>query len=108
MTSGRESSEDYLEAILVIRRERGWYRNIDIAERLGVTSPSVTKALAGLSSRSHAQLRQSALNPAAHAASTAGGMRRFRPPGLSLGRQHDIERRRRQRTSRHRRRIPQL
>lgn len=52
MTSGRESSEDYLEAILVIRRERGWCRNVDITERLGVTRPSVTKALAGLSSRS--------------------------------------------------------
>lgn len=37
MTSGRESSEDYLEAILVIRRERGWCRNVDIAERQGVT-----------------------------------------------------------------------
>lgn len=37
MTSGRESSEDYLEAILVIRRERGWWRNVDITERLGVT-----------------------------------------------------------------------
>lgn len=48
MTSGRESSEDYLEAILVIRRERGWCRNVDIAERLGVTKPSVTKALANL------------------------------------------------------------
>ena len=49
---GRESSEDYLEAILVIRRLRGSCRNADIAERLGVTRPSVTKALAGLSSRS--------------------------------------------------------
>ena len=47
-----ESSEDYLEAILVIRRLRGSCRNADIAERLGVTRPSVTKALAGLSSRS--------------------------------------------------------
>ena len=47
-----ESSEDYLEAILVIRAERGFCRNVDIAERLGVTRPSVTKALAGLSSRS--------------------------------------------------------
>lgn len=37
MTSGRDSYEDYLEAILVIRRERGWCRNVDIAERLGVT-----------------------------------------------------------------------
>lgn len=47
-----ESSEDYLEAILVIRAERRFCRNADIAERLGVTRPSVTKALAGLSSRS--------------------------------------------------------
>ena len=31
-----ESSEDYLEAILVIRAERGFCRNVDIAERLGV------------------------------------------------------------------------
>lgn len=29
---GRESSEDYLEAILVIRRLRGSCRNVDIAE----------------------------------------------------------------------------
>lgn len=38
MTSGRESSEDYLEAILVIRREHGWCRNVDIAERQGSRS----------------------------------------------------------------------
>ena len=30
-----KSSEDYLEAILVIRRLRGSCRNVDIAERLG-------------------------------------------------------------------------
>ena len=42
---GRESSEDYLEAILVIRRLRGSCRNVDIAERMGVAKPSVTKAL---------------------------------------------------------------
>lgn len=47
-----ESSEDYLEAILVIRAERGFCRNADIAERLGVSRPSVTKALANLSSQS--------------------------------------------------------
>lgn len=50
--SAAESSEDYLEAILVIRAEWGFCRNADIAERLGVTRPTVTKALAGLSSRS--------------------------------------------------------
>lgn len=68
MTSGCESSEDYLEAILVIRRERGWCRNVDIAERLGVTRPSVTKALAGLSSRSHVEVvdRDVRLTPEEH------------------------------------------
>lgn len=30
-----ESQEDYLEAILMIRRGRGFCRNVDIAERLG-------------------------------------------------------------------------
>ena len=35
---GRESSEDYLEAILVIRRLRGSCRNVDIAERMGVAN----------------------------------------------------------------------
>lgn len=43
-----ESQEDYLEAILVIRRGRGLCRNVDIAERLGRSKPSVTKALGNL------------------------------------------------------------
>lgn len=43
-----ESGEDYLEAILVIRRQRGSCRNVDIAERLGRSKPSVTKALSNL------------------------------------------------------------
>ena len=34
-----ESSEDYLEAILVIRAERGCCRNADIAERPGFFRP---------------------------------------------------------------------
>lgn len=46
----RESYEDYLEAILVIRSKRGFCRNVDVAEFLGVTKPSVTKALVNLSS----------------------------------------------------------
>ncbi|WP_419044148.1 metal-dependent transcriptional regulator [Enorma massiliensis] len=51
-TMTTESSEDYLEAIFVIRAERGSCRNVDIAEYLGITKPSVTKALSGLSSQS--------------------------------------------------------
>lgn len=41
-----ESSEDYLEAILRIRSERGSCRNVDIACLLGYSKASVTKALA--------------------------------------------------------------
>ena len=44
-----ESSEDYLEAILRIRSERGSCRNVDIACLLGYSKASVTQALAGLS-----------------------------------------------------------
>lgn len=45
--SATESSEDYLEVILIIRQESGRCRNVDIAERMGVT-----KALARLSAQS--------------------------------------------------------
>lgn len=44
-----KSSEDYLEAILRIRSERGSCHNVDIACLLGYSKASVTKALAGLS-----------------------------------------------------------
>lgn len=51
-----KSSEDYLEAILAIRRERGFCRNVDIAERLGVSKASVTKALGNLARRGLAEV----------------------------------------------------
>lgn len=51
-----DSSEDYLEAILVIRRERGCCRNVDIAERLGFSKASVTKALGNLARRGLAEV----------------------------------------------------
>ena len=51
-----ESQEDYLEAILVIRRLRGSCRNVDIAERMGVAKPSVTKALGNLARRGLAEM----------------------------------------------------
>lgn len=51
-----ESSEDYLEAILRIRSERGSCRNVDIACLLGYSKASVTKALAGLSAAGLAEV----------------------------------------------------
>ncbi len=40
-----ESAEDYLEAMLICRQERGYCRNVDLSRRLGVTKASVTKAV---------------------------------------------------------------
>ena len=39
-----KSSEDYLEAMLVMRERHGYIRSIDIAAELGVTKPSVSYA----------------------------------------------------------------
>lgn len=40
-----ESAEDYLEAILVLREQRGAVRSIDVANELGVSRPSVSIAM---------------------------------------------------------------
>ena len=40
----RKSSEDYLEAMLVMRERHGYIRSIDIASELNVTKPSVSYA----------------------------------------------------------------
>lgn len=39
------SGEDYLEAILVLKRLKGSVRSIDLAEHLDVTKPSVSRAV---------------------------------------------------------------
>lgn len=38
------ASEDYLEAMLMMQNKHGYIRSIDVAEKLGVTKPSVTYA----------------------------------------------------------------
>ena len=43
-----KSNEDYLEAILMIREEKGACRSIDVAYRLNVSKPSVSVAMANL------------------------------------------------------------
>lgn len=47
----KESSEDYLEAILIIGKEKRFVRNIDIAKHLDFSKPSVTIALKKLKDR---------------------------------------------------------
>ncbi|TDP46641.1 metal-dependent transcriptional regulator [Aminicella lysinilytica] len=39
-----KSTEDYLEAMLILKEEHGYIRSIDIAGHLGVTKPSVSYA----------------------------------------------------------------
>ena len=40
----RKSAEDYLEAMLMLKEERGYIRSIDIADALRVKKPSVSYA----------------------------------------------------------------
>lgn len=41
----QESAENYLEAILVIGKRKGYVKSIDIANELSVTKPSVSVAM---------------------------------------------------------------
>lgn len=52
----RESGEDYLEAILMLHREHGVVRSVDIAEHLGVTKASVSKAMSMLEERGYVEM----------------------------------------------------
>ncbi len=45
-----ESAENYLEAILMIREEKGMVRSIDIVNHLGFSKPSVSVAMKHLES----------------------------------------------------------
>lgn len=39
------SGEDYLKAILLLQRGNGYVRSLDVAERMGVSKPSVSHAV---------------------------------------------------------------
>lgn len=39
------SGEDYLKVILILQREKGHVRSFDVAERMGVSKPSVSHAV---------------------------------------------------------------
>ena len=39
------SGEDYLEAILVLQRQKGMVRSVDVARHMGVSKPSVCHAV---------------------------------------------------------------
>ena len=52
----RESGEDYLESIYVLSERQGIVRSIDVAEYLGVTKASVSKAMAALESTGYVEM----------------------------------------------------
>lgn len=45
------STEDYLEAVLVLQQKHGYIRCVDVAGYLGVTKPSVSRAVKELSKK---------------------------------------------------------
>ena len=48
-----ESVEDYLEAILVLKLEKGYCRSVDIARHLDVTRASVSRAMVQLQQKGY-------------------------------------------------------
>lgn len=44
----KKSVEDYLEAVLMVEKKKGWVRSIDIANLLGFSKPSVSVAVKNL------------------------------------------------------------
>lgn len=57
----RESAEDYLEAILIIGKEKGKVRSIDVAKYLGITKPSVSVAMKNLRSEGFIEVDEKGL-----------------------------------------------
>lgn len=54
-----ESSEDYLEAMLLLKEKNGYIRSVDIAEHLGVTKPSVSNAIKRLKEKGYIEMNSS-------------------------------------------------
>ena len=66
-----KSAEDYLEAMLMLKEERGYIRSIDVAEKLGVTKPIVSYATKRLRESGYITL-------------DSAGMIVLLPPGLEI------------------------
>ena len=66
-----KSAEDYLEAMLMLKEEWGYIRSIDVAEKLGVTKPSVSYATKRLRESGYITL-------------DSAGMIVLLPPGLEI------------------------
>ena len=54
-----QSGEDYLEAILILQQEKGTVRSIDVAQKLGFSKPSVSRAMAILRTDGYIEMARS-------------------------------------------------
>jgi len=54
-----QSGEDYLEAIFILRQEKGAVRSIDVAQKLGYSKPSVSRAMSILRTDGYIQMEKS-------------------------------------------------
>ena len=54
----RESEEMYLETILLLKKRTGFVRSVDIAEELGYSRPSVSRAVGLLSKKEYIQINK--------------------------------------------------
>ena len=54
-----QSGEDYLEAILVLRQEKGTVRSIDVAQKMGFSKPSVSRAMSVLRTNGYIVMEKS-------------------------------------------------
>ena len=55
------ASEDYLEAMLIMKERHGYVRSIDVANHLGVTKPSVSYATKRLRENGYIEMDQDGL-----------------------------------------------
>ena len=55
------SSEDYLEAMLMLKEEHGYIRSVDVAGKMGVTKPSVSYATKRLRESGYITLDQAGM-----------------------------------------------
>lgn len=49
----QESGENYLETILILKERNGYVRSIDVANELGFSKPSVSRAMSVLKKEGH-------------------------------------------------------
>ena len=53
-----ESGEDYLETILLLEERTGYVRSIDVANELGFSKPSISRAMSILKSNGYITIEQ--------------------------------------------------